>query len=140
MNRQEFQQQARTKLLDARALLRAKRWSGAYYLAGYAVECGLKACILRRLEADVGLIFKERRWAESCWTHNLELLVQLADLRPDLEADLSANQKLKDRWQIVKDWNESSRYLRKDKDSAEALFEAIGNKKYGVMPWIVLRW
>ncbi len=29
---------------DAEVLLDAGQWSGAYYLAGYAVECGLKAC------------------------------------------------------------------------------------------------
>ena len=36
---------------DARALLAAGCWAGAYYLAGYALECALKACILKFVEA-----------------------------------------------------------------------------------------
>ncbi len=43
MNRAELQRLAKDRLLDAKALFAARRWSGAYYLAGYAVECALKA-------------------------------------------------------------------------------------------------
>ena len=116
MTRKEFQQLARHKLLDAKALLKAKRWAAAYYLAGYAVECGLKACVLVRLEADVGLIFKERRWAESCWTHSLNHLVELAGLLPTFEADRLATPQLEQNWIIVRDWDESSRYVLKGRD------------------------
>jgi hypothetical protein len=45
MNRNEFQRIARARVADARVLLGAKRYSGAYYLCGYAIECALKACI-----------------------------------------------------------------------------------------------
>jgi hypothetical protein len=34
------------RVRDAAALLKARRWSAAYYLAGYAAECGLKACVV----------------------------------------------------------------------------------------------
>ena len=37
------------RLREARALLGVRCWSGAYYLAGYAIECGLKACIIKYL-------------------------------------------------------------------------------------------
>src|SRR3712207_6924003 len=36
------------RLAEARALLDAGFPDGAYYLAGYGVECGLKACIARQ--------------------------------------------------------------------------------------------
>ena len=36
-----MQQLAEDRILDAASLLAVGRWSGAYYLAGYAVECGL---------------------------------------------------------------------------------------------------
>jgi len=36
MDRAELQQLAKDRILDAKALLAAKRWAGAYYLAGYA--------------------------------------------------------------------------------------------------------
>jgi hypothetical protein len=37
LNRAELRQLAEDRVLDARALLKEGRWSGAYYLAGYAV-------------------------------------------------------------------------------------------------------
>ena len=42
-------QAAAERLREAKALLSVRCWSGAYYLAGYAVECGLKACIIKYL-------------------------------------------------------------------------------------------
>jgi HEPN domain-containing protein len=48
----ELRQLAEERLLDAAALLAARRWAGAYYLAGHAVECGLKACIARLTNAE----------------------------------------------------------------------------------------
>jgi hypothetical protein len=48
MDRRGLQALTRDRLMDARALLRAHRCSGAYYMAGYAVECALKACIAKR--------------------------------------------------------------------------------------------
>ncbi len=54
MDRADFQRLALDHIADAKALLAARRWGGAYYLAGYAVECGLKACILVRVASDMG--------------------------------------------------------------------------------------
>ncbi|MSU78452.1 MAG: HEPN domain-containing protein [Gemmataceae bacterium] len=47
VNRTQLQQLAQERVRDADSLLKAGQWSGAYYLAGYAVECGLKACIAK---------------------------------------------------------------------------------------------
>lgn len=47
MNRTQLQILAEERARDAEALLNAGRWSGAFYLAGYAIECGLKACIAK---------------------------------------------------------------------------------------------
>jgi hypothetical protein len=43
----EFQAMAEVRLNDAETLLAAGLWDGAYCLAGYAVECGLKANIAK---------------------------------------------------------------------------------------------
>jgi HEPN domain-containing protein len=48
MNRIDFQKVAETRLQESKALLAAGFPEGAYYLAGYAVECALKACIAKR--------------------------------------------------------------------------------------------
>jgi len=42
MNRADFQQLADERISEAAVLLAASKFSGAYYLAGYAVECALK--------------------------------------------------------------------------------------------------
>jgi hypothetical protein len=43
MNRNDLRRLARIRLKEARVLLQAKCFDGAYYLCGYAIECGLKA-------------------------------------------------------------------------------------------------
>ena len=43
-------------------------------------------------------------------------------------------------WNIVKNWSEVSRYVHKTRNEAEELYEAITNKKHGVLPWIKRRW
>jgi hypothetical protein len=44
-DRATFQQLAELRLAEARALHAEGLYSGAYYLAGYAIECALKAKI-----------------------------------------------------------------------------------------------
>lgn len=69
------------RLRDAYVLLRGGRWSGAIYVAGYVIECLLKAAILSR----VGLSVLPSRY----WHHDLERLVVDAHLRRELEAEMS---------------------------------------------------
>ena len=77
MNRAELQWLAQERLREARRLLRVRCWSGAYYLAGYAVECGLKACIVKYLMTTDQ--FPERKFSEQCWTHDVERLSRSAE-------------------------------------------------------------
>ncbi len=140
MNRADFQKLANDRIADARALLAAKRWAAAYYLAGYAVECGRKSCILVRVTGEAEVIFEDKKYSEKCWTHNLVQLVELAQLKTALDADAAADPDLFDNWIVVKDWSESSRYVRTPKAEAEELYEAITDKKHGILPWIKHRW
>lgn len=43
LSRSDFQRLADVRIAEAKVLLDAGMWDGAYYLAGYAVECALKA-------------------------------------------------------------------------------------------------
>jgi hypothetical protein len=140
VNRVDLQRLANERIADAKALLAARRWSAAYYLAGYAVECGLKACILARVAAEPEVLFEDRRYSEKCWTHNLSQLVDLAGLKATLAADCLADPIMGLHWDDVKDWSEASRYERRTKDEAERLYEAIADKKHGVMLWIKRWW
>ena len=52
LNRSDLRANAETKIADAILLLDNHRYSNAYYLAGYSVEIGLKACIAAQISAE----------------------------------------------------------------------------------------
>lgn len=143
MNRVDWQQIAEEKLLAANALLAASQWPSAYYLAGYAIECGLKSCILARLAGSPEVIFEEnrgKRYSEKCWTHNIEDLVDLAGLKPDRDTAVVAAPALATNWAIVSKWSEAARYQMKTQLESQALYNAITDPTTGVMQWIRARW
>lgn len=63
MNKKILQALAEARVADARALLNAKRFDAAYYLAGYAIECALKACIAKRTRRHD---FPDKEFARKC--------------------------------------------------------------------------
>src|SRR5438477_3831108 len=138
VNRLELRQLAGDRIADAAILLAAGRWSGAYYVAGYAVECGLKACIARLTNQDD--FPRERKFVEECYNHNVERLLKAAGLQAQLDADAAANAAFLGNWEVVKDWSEASRYEQKAPAEAQALYDAITNVPEGMLPWIRLRW
>lgn len=71
MNRTELQQLSNARIEDARVLLEAHRWSGSYYLLGYAVECALKACAAARFRQDE---VPEKTVINDFYTHRLDRL------------------------------------------------------------------
>jgi hypothetical protein len=139
VNRAELKQLAEDRVLDAQALLAAGRWSGAYYLAGYAVECGLKACVLAHVERT-GIIFVDKKYAEKCWTHDLKELVKLAELEVTRAQDCGANPALEANWRKAFAWSEMARYEQKTEAEARDLFGAVTENVNGVLPWIRVRW
>ncbi|MBI1916222.1 MAG: hypothetical protein HYS12_16030 [Planctomycetes bacterium] len=140
MNRRDWQRLANARLADARVMLAARRWSAAYYVAGYAVECGLKSCVLVRVARESEIIFQDRRFSEKCWTHHLKELLELAGLKADFDAAAAVDAGLAGNWKTVFEWNESSRYTRRGKVDAIVLFNAVAAKKHGVLQWIKSRW
>jgi hypothetical protein len=139
VNRQEARQLADEWVVDAKLLLDAGRWHAAYYLAGYAVECGLKACVLAYIERT-GIIFQDRRFAERCYTHDLASLVKAADLEIARGRDVAANPALGLSWDTVFNWNVDRRYLATSESDARGLYQAVTDNADGVLPWIRIRW
>jgi HEPN domain-containing protein len=74
VNRKDLQFLARTRLAEAKTLLGAGLPDGAYYLAGYAVECGLKACIARGTQRHE---FPDKKSVDASHTHNLRDLIKV---------------------------------------------------------------
>lgn len=128
---------ARGRLREARALLGASEWSGAYYLSGYAVECALKA----RIASDFGrYAMPDLRLVKDSHTHHLPTLVKLADLDGALQAEQNTNAAFAVNWAVVKDWSEHSRYEFWSEAKARDLYAAISARKDGVFPWLAKRW
>ena len=142
MDRKTLQRIAKARLKDAKALLGRRRWSGAYYLCGYAIECGLKACLLRHLgESDA--IFGDPGYLKElkdCWTHDLVKLVNLAGLDATFGTARAASPALERFWRVTKDWEETSRYEEKNEAEAKTLYEAVNNKPDGVFQWLQTHW
>jgi len=125
------------RIAEAQSLFAAGFFDGAYYLAGYSVECALKACIARLTNQHD---FPDKEFAQACYTHVIEKLVRAAGLTAQRDADAPAGSELADNWGIVKDWTESSRYKRNTESKAKDLIEAVTNAANGVLPWIKARW
>ncbi|MFO0851762.1 MAG: hypothetical protein U0871_24835 [Gemmataceae bacterium] len=137
MNRGEFQALAEVRVREAEALLAAGLWDGAYYLAGYAVECGLKACIAKRTKTDD---FPDKKFATDCHTHNLVELLRLAGLKDVLDVAAVPGSKLSVNWTLVRSWSEAARYRRWSQNEAAAYLDAVTDPVDGVLPWIISRW
>ena len=138
MNRRDFQALARVRLAEAKALLDAGQFSGAYYLSGYAVECALKACIARQTRQHD---FPPRpNVVRDMYTHDLADLVKHADLAKVLAGRIQACTVFDDHWAKIKDWSEASRYARWSAEEARGLYAAITDPRHGVMRWLRQHW
>ena len=138
MTRFELRQLAEDRIVDAGILLAAGRWAAAYYLAGYAVECGLKACIAKLTNQDD--FPRDRKFVEECYTHDFDKLIKSAELGQELDLQRKSNPAFKDNWKTVKYWEEESRYDQKTQVEAQTLYDAITDNLNGVMTWIRLCW
>ncbi|HBI43031.1 MAG TPA: DNA-binding protein [Planctomycetales bacterium] len=137
MNRTQLQQLAEERVRDAEALLKAGQWSGAYYLAGYAVECGLKACIARLTNQHD---YPDKDLAQRSYTHKIDVLVEVAGLTFQRNTDRAANPAFGANWLLVIGWDEKARYQFWTEAQARELFVAVADVTNGVMQWVRGRW
>ncbi len=137
MNRTDFQKLSEIRIRETKFLFENGFYEGAYYLAGYAIECALKACISKQIrEHD----FPDRNFITESYTHNLDKLLGLSGLREEHrkkseDSDFSLN------WAVVKDWSEKDRYTTQiEKQKAKDIIEAITDKEKGVLSWLKNCW
>jgi len=96
---------ARARLRDAQVLLKGKRFDGAFYLSGYAVELALKARISRTLKwREFPQSGREFEDFKSLRTHDLEVLLKFSGV-----ADRVTAKALRE-WSVVVRWDPESRY------------------------------
>jgi len=137
MNRKQFKELALIRLKEAEILLKNKKYNGAYYLCGYSIECGLKACIAKNTKRHS---FPERDVKDSCYTHNFKELLKTAGLENIHKDSLKKDKKFDINWTLVKDWTEESRYNKIDVKKAKTFYDAVADEHNGVLQWIKQRW
>jgi len=118
-----FEAAARARLEDAEILLEQNRFSGAIYLAGYAIECLLKWAVTQRRE----VIYLPAELE----VHDWEILLTEAGLRPKLTAHKALDRSFEE---LAKIWGPELRYLVKP-IKAEIAKELYGTL-VGVYSWI----
>lgn len=138
MVRVDLQRLAETRLREARALLNAGEYSGAYYLSGYAVECALKACICRQYPGDT---FPSRGADHgNAYIHNLSLLIHEAELTVAFHAVSASDPAFAAYWATVAEWTEQSRYAFWQEREARQVYEAVSHTGSGVLQWLRQHW
>jgi putative lipase involved disintegration of autophagic bodies len=135
--RADLQAHAQAKLDDALLLLGNGRYSNAYYLAGYAVEIALKACIAAQFAADV---IPDKGFVNSIYQHSLKNLVGAAGLSAEHRDEQDRDSNFAANWALVAQWSPDNRYDSTDAMTAQAMITAIADPKSGVLKWIKAYW
>ncbi len=134
MNKNELERLADIRIKEAEILLQADCYHGAYYLAGYALECLLKACIAKQVKA---FDFPDKKLANDSYTHDLSKLVVTAGLKLQLQQKERQDAVFKSNWKTVNDWSEEDRYdCDIEKEEAYDLFNAITDNTSGILLWL----
>jgi hypothetical protein len=110
----------RARLQDAQVLLRARRFDGASYLCGYAVELALKARICRTLKwAGFPESGSEVKGMQSVRTHDLDILLRFSGIEARVRAKRPAE------WSVVLGWSPERRYQAVGLSSAQETTDMI---------------
>jgi len=136
VNRKDLQRVAETRLKDAQLLYRHRRFDGAYYLAGYVIECALKACIAKKTRRHD---FPDKEFANDVYTHDLTKLLSHAGLGQQLQQEFRNDPKLEYHWGVVKDWKERSRYENPGRKKAKGMLDAVAEPR-GVFACLKKYW
>lgn len=117
-HRDQWRKLSEIRIADAEVLLASERYDAAYYLAGYAVECALKARIVRVLEG----YFPPKK---NLYTHKLVELLEAADRKEEFEKIAANDENFRRKWELVGRWTEESRYETYDSKSTSDMLDAV---------------
>ncbi|MFP5227743.1 MAG: DNA-binding protein [Acidobacteriota bacterium] len=118
-------------------LLRAGEFSGAYYLAGYSLECALKACIAKGVAQHT---FPDKKLANDVWIHDLARLTALANLERERLLHSQMDAVFDHHWDLATRWSEKSRYSIYSQQDCRNFVHAIADRQHGVMAWVRRYW
>ena len=146
----EFQELAFLRLEEASALLANDHPDGAFYPAGYAVECALKLAICRTLNIDDFFDTYSSKThsakvkddiVQKFKTHDFGTLLVLSGLYFKLESAITIDILLSDAWTIIRtlSWTEQYRYevsTRKERAAVQSFISSVNL----FLQWIKSHW
>ena len=119
---------AEERIAEARTLFAAKHFSGAYYLAGYAVELGLKAVLTRALER---YSMPNNKEVSAAHVHDLRTLAKSCGLVPEADAAIRVA------WSVVvPNWSPDDRYRIQSEVPSGQMVDAAEE----VLEWLKPLW
>jgi HEPN domain-containing protein len=121
------------RIEEAKILYENKHYSGAYYLAGYAIELGLKAFFCKKVKKYT---FPDKQATNNVYTHDLNNLRKACGLKEEFDKDTRKDSSLVKNWELVKDWNEKSRYSQNKKLDSKDLINSVEV----ILKWIQTKW
>lgn len=134
ITRSELRKLVERRLKDAHVLMGGRRYESAYYIAGYAVECAIKACIAKQFRRNT---IPDKKLVNETYLHDFERLLKAAGLWDQLQKDVMTSPDLGSSWNVIKDWKPEVRYLTdKTKLDAHDLIDAIENPNDGILQWL----
>lgn len=131
----EWRALAVDKLAAAQHLLSNGHWQIAFEIAGAAVECALKAHIMRREGLNSWPIRSDRK---EVYSHNLGALAQVAKLDDALLHEIYSEPQspVGLAWLIVKDWRVEIRYAAGTFPSVRAR-DMVQAVEGGLLQWLL---
>ena len=131
----DWANRARQCMRDARTLYEAHSWQSAYMSSGLAMEMALKGRIMHVQRMNSWPARRDRR---ELYTHNLNDLMEMADLRPSLTQEVVDQTNIGLAWLAMKDFDINSRYptgKQFPRKLARDSVEAIAN--LGLLEWLM---
>jgi len=138
MNKSDLEALVDIRVSEAEVLLEYENYQGAYYLAGYAIECAIKACIAKQVQQ---YDFPNKELAQKSHQHKLTDLLGVAGLKQKLREKEQADSDFELNWAVAKDWTVDSRYeCSIESTKANDLYQAATDEKSGILAWLKTFW
>lgn len=138
MTRNDLRRLAVIRIREAKVLLKAGHYDGAYYFIGLSVECALKTCIAKKTRRHD---FPDKRVVDESWTHDLKKLIRTADLDLEHARTRDSDPRFAQNWTLVKEWKVGDRYaVNRPREQAIDLYDAVAARTSGVLKWIKRHW
>ncbi|AJA49522.1 HEPN domain-containing protein [Clostridium pasteurianum DSM 525 = ATCC 6013] len=137
VKKKELQKLSDRKLEELKKLYDARFYDSVVEQSGLVVEYGLKASICKNIKKDMYPEYGRYK------IHEPEKLIDLANLRNDLELEKSNNIDFFVSWSLLSKWSVNFRYRpigSSDEKESKEYIKALDDQIGGVHPWIRKHW